>query len=238
MHAGVHLDRSSNGSHAQSVFGRCLPWQRRFLVRRAQVTSNPSIERTFQRRFAPFGPPLMSNVRQHMSVVACEVPVLSVLDRGLIDGAFFHDSYRAPLSRAPASVVEVFFAIFGHHPKWLKAVLVSRNWLASRFGLEAPTSAEIMRPRVRASYSVGDKIGPWPIFHITETELIAGRDNKHLDFRLSVLKEPIAGGSSTVVSTVCTTHNIVGKLYVLVVIPFHKWGVPRLMSRALAQGRL
>ena len=24
--------------------------------------SNPSIERTFQRRFAPFGPPLMSNV--------------------------------------------------------------------------------------------------------------------------------------------------------------------------------
>jgi len=25
-------------------------------------TPNPSIERTFQRRFAPLGPPLMSNV--------------------------------------------------------------------------------------------------------------------------------------------------------------------------------
>jgi Protein of unknown function (DUF2867) len=173
-----------------------------------------------------------------VSVVACEVPSLSVLDRNLIEGAFFHDSYRAPLSRAPASVVDVFFAIFGHHPKWMKAVLVFRNWLASRFGLEAPTTAEIMRPQVKASYSVGEKIGPWPIFHLTETELIAGRNNKHLDFRLSVLKEASGEGSSAVVSTVCTTHNTFGRLYLLLVIPFHKWGVRRLMSRALAQGRL
>jgi hypothetical protein len=173
-----------------------------------------------------------------MSVVACEVPSLSVLDRRLIEGAFFHDSYRAPLSRARAGVVEVFFAIFGHHPKWMKAVLVFRNWLASRFGLEAPTTAEIMRPQVKASYSVGEKIGPWPIFHLTETELIAGRNNKHLDFRLSVLKETSGESSSTVVSTVCTTHNTFGKLYLVLIIPFHKWGVQRLMSRALAQGRL
>jgi hypothetical protein len=173
-----------------------------------------------------------------MSVVACEVPSLSVLDRNLIESAFFHDSYRAPLSRAPAGVVDVFFAIFGHHPKWLKAALVFRNWLASRVGLEAPTTAEIMRPQFKASYSVGEKIGPWPIFHITETELIAGRDNKHLDFRLSILKELSGTGSSAVVSTVCTTHNTFGKLYLLLVIPFHKWGVQRLMSRALAQGRL
>jgi Protein of unknown function (DUF2867) len=173
-----------------------------------------------------------------MSIVACEVPSLSVLDRRLVESAFFHDSYRVPLSRAPASVVQVFFAVFGHHPGWMRAVLVLRNWLASRFGLEAPTAAEIMRPQVKSSYNVGEKIGPWPIFHITETELVAGRNNKHLDFRLSVLKEISGEGANAVVSTVCTTHNTFGKLYLLLVIPFHKWGVQRLMSRALTQGRL
>jgi hypothetical protein len=173
-----------------------------------------------------------------MRVVACEVPTLSVLDRHRIEGAFFHDSYRAPLSRERAGVVDVFFAIFGHHPKWMKVVLVLRSWLASCFGLEVPTTAEIMRPQIKARYSVGDKIGPWPIFHLTETELVAGRDNKHLDFRLSVLKEAGGGSSSAVVSTVCTTHNAFGKAYLVLVIPFHKWGVQRLMSRALAQGRL
>jgi Protein of unknown function (DUF2867) len=173
-----------------------------------------------------------------MGIVACEVPTLSVLDRRLIEGAFFHDAYRAPLSRPRGSVVEVFFAIFGHHPKWIKAVLVLRNWLASGFGLEVPTTSEIMRPRMKDRYNVGEKIGAWPIFHLSETELIAGRDNKHLDFRVSVLRETSGVTSTAVVSTVCTTHNAFGKAYLVLVIPFHKWGVQRLMSRALAQGRL
>jgi Protein of unknown function (DUF2867) len=173
-----------------------------------------------------------------VGIVACEVPTLSVLDRRLIQDASFHDSYRAPLTRARASAVDVFLAIFGHHPRWMKVTLVLRNWLASCLGLEVPTMAEIMRPKVKSCYNVGEKIGPWPIFHLSETELVAGRDNKHLDFRLSVLKEASGEGSSAVVSTVCTTHNAFGKVYLILIIPFHKWGVQRLMSRALAQGRL
>jgi len=173
-----------------------------------------------------------------MSIVACEVPTLSVLDRRLIESAFFRDAYRAPLSRPRTGVVEIFFAIFGHHPKWMKAVLVLRNWLASCFGLEVSSTAEIMSPQMKASYSAGEKIGPWPIFHLSEIELIAGRNNKHLDFRLSVLKEAIGASSTAVVSTICTTHNAFGKVYLILVIPFHKWGVQRLMTRALARGRL
>jgi hypothetical protein len=85
---------------------------------------------------------------------------------------------------------------------------------------------------------VGDKIGVWPIFALTETELVAGRDNKHLDFRVSVLKETDGGTASVVVSTLCTVHNAFGKLYLFVIIPFHKWGVRRLMRRAIMAGRL
>lgn len=41
-----------------------------------------------------------------------------------------------------------------------------------------------------------------------------------------------------VIATICTTHNTFGKIYLFFIIPFHKWGVRRLMSRAIAAGRL
>jgi hypothetical protein len=172
------------------------------------------------------------------TVAECDIPVTSVLDRRLVETAYFRDSYRVPLSRSHASVVEIFFSIFGHHPMWMKLVLVVRNRIAAFCGLDAPAASEIIHVEVKDNYRVGDKIGVWPIFSLTETELVAGHDDKHLDFRLSVLREPGGETASVVVSTLCTVHNTFGKIYLFFVIPFHKWGVQRLMSRAVLAGRL
>ena len=117
-----------------------------------------------------------------MRVSECDVPLASALGRDLIAAAYFHDSYRVP-ARPGLSIIDIFFALFGHTPFWMKALLITRNAIARRFGLEAPTAAEILHPTVRASYHVGDKIGPWPIYFIGENEIVAGRNNKHLDFR-------------------------------------------------------
>lgn len=173
-----------------------------------------------------------------IAVVECEIPRSSLLDRGSIEAAYFRDSYRAPLRRAGASIVEVFFGIFGHHPAWMKLLLIVRNRVASSFGLDAPTASEIIKAGVRCSYAVGDKIGVWPIYALADNEVVAGRDNKHLDFRLSVLKEANRDGASVVVSTICVVHNRFGKVYLFFVVPFHRWGVKLLLSRAVAAGRL
>ena len=173
-----------------------------------------------------------------MDIVECEVPTASVLDRRCVEGAWFRDSYRAPLSRPGAGIVDVFFGIFGHHPAWMKGMLIVRNRLASLCGLEVPKASEILRVERRDSYQVGDKIGVWPVFALSESEIVAGRDNKHLDFRLSVLKREAGGHGTVTVSTICTVHNRFGKVYLFFVIPFHKWGVRQLMARALAAGRL
>ena len=119
-----------------------------------------------------------------MTVVEFEIPSTSVLDRGAIEAAYFRDAYRAPLSRPQASVVDTFFAVFGHRPIWMKTLLLVRNAIASLCGLAVPTASEVLNLEIKSSYRVGDKIGAWPIFHLSETELVAGRDNKHLDFRL------------------------------------------------------
>jgi hypothetical protein len=173
-----------------------------------------------------------------MHVIECDVPPTSALSRDLIRTAYFHDSYRVPLARPGLSIVEIFFALFGHMPRWMKALLIIRNALARRFGLEAPTVAEILKPTVRATYGVGDKIGPWPIFHISDNEIVAGRNNKHLDFRLSVLRVRDGGAEGVVVSTICSVHNVFGKIYLFFIVPFHRTGVRSLMSNAMAAKRL
>lgn len=173
-----------------------------------------------------------------MSVVECEVPSSSVLERSVVDAAYFRDSYRVPLRQPRASMVEIFFVIFGHLPRWMKFSLIVRNRVASFCGLDAPTASEIMNPEVKNSYVVGEKIGVWPLFALTANELVAGRNNKHLDFRLSVLREVGVERDSVVVSTICTVHNRFGKVYLFFIVPFHRWGVQLLLSRAVAAGRL
>jgi Protein of unknown function (DUF2867) len=173
-----------------------------------------------------------------MSVVECDVPSGSMLSRELIERAYFRDSYRAPLSHRELGIIDIFFGIFAHHPPWVKLLLIVRNKVASLAGLDAPTASEILHVKIKDRYVVGEKIGVWPIFGLSEDEIVAGRNNKHMDFRLSVLKMPDGDGTSVAVSTICSVHNLAGKLYLFFVVPFHRYGVRKLMVNALAARRL
>ena len=173
-----------------------------------------------------------------MSVVACEVPAHSALGKELIERADFRDAYRVALDRPELGVVDIFFAIFAHRPAWMTLMLIARNKAVALAGLEVPTTAEIVNPARRDRYLVGEKIGPWPIFFLGPDELVAGRDNKHMDFRVSVMKQREGTVASAVVSTVCVVRNKFGQRYLSAVIPVHKFGVRRLMANAQAAHRL
>ena len=171
-------------------------------------------------------------------VVECDVPRHSALGKDLIERADFRDAYRAPLSHSDLSVVEIFFAIFARRPGWINLMLIARNKAAALAGLEVPTTAETINMEKRDHYFVGEKIGPWPIFFLDSDELVAGRDNKHMDFRLSIMKMHDGIRPSIVVSTLCMIHNKFGQYYLSSIIPFHKFGLRRLMASALAAQRL
>jgi uncharacterized protein DUF2867 len=173
-----------------------------------------------------------------MHVVECDVPQSSALDRDAIRNSDFRDSYRARMAHPGLGMVDVFFALFGHTPLLMKILLLIRNAAARLAGLEVPSVSEIMKPKVRTAYKVGDKIGPWPIFFIGENEIIAGRDNKHMDFRLSVLKSKDGETADVIVSTICNVHNVFGTIYLFLIIPFHRYGVRSLISNAVLAGRL
>lgn len=172
-------------------------------------------------------------------VLECKVPQASRLRPAFVGDAWFCHACCAPLTmQPPAGVVDLFFGIFGHHPWWMKRALLVRNRLAGLCGLSVPASRHVMQPRRRDRYTVGDDIGPWPIFSIDETELVAGRNNGHLDFRVSIWRDLQGPTPRVVVSTACITHHWVGKAYLFIIIPLHRWGVRAIMARALRDGRL
>lgn len=173
-----------------------------------------------------------------MSVVTCDVPSESAVGRALIERADFGDAYRASLRRPEAGVVDMFFAIFAHRPVWMNLLLITRNKIAGFAGLETPTISEILNIERRDRYVVGQKIGPWPIFSLGPDELVVGRDNTHMDFRLSIMKVRDGNGPAVVVSTLCMVHNRFGRHYLSAIVPFHKFGLRKLMASALVAGRL
>jgi len=172
-----------------------------------------------------------------MTVTECDVPPASALDRDLVATAYFRDAYRAPLSR-DATIVDVFHGIFAHTPQWMRRMLIARNRIAALCGLAVPDDADILEYRARDSYAVGDRIGPWPIFSLNERELVAGRNNRHMDFRLSLMKVEDGDGTGVVVSTICDVHNLFGKIYMLVIAPLHRYGVQKLLRNAILARRL
>jgi Protein of unknown function (DUF2867) len=173
-----------------------------------------------------------------MTVVEGPIPSVSLLYGPSSQAAYFMDSYSARLTNGEVGPAGLFHHLFSHHPWWAKAILVARNTVARWFGLAVPTAQDILATKVRDHYAVGDTIGPWPIFALTDTELIAGRNNPHLDFRLSVLKHSVEGVPRVSVTTICLVNHWSGRLYLFFVVPFHRWGVRKLIANAVAAGRL
>ena len=79
------------------------------------------------------------------------------------------------------------------------------------------------------------RISIFKVYGRSETEIVLGEDDRHLDFRLSVLRtpdlSPTLGGQLTV-STVVHCHNLLGRAYLLVIAPFHRLVVKASLRRA------
>lgn len=155
-----------------------------------------------------------------------------------LNKAYYHDTYEAPLRRPELKMHEIYVAILGHLPWWARAAIIARNNVVSLVGLHAEPAAKVWTPELKESYQPGDKIVRFTLFHQDENEIIAGLDDKHLDFRVSLMKLNEAGAHKVAVSTVIFTHNNFGKAYLGVVLPFHKRGLKHLLSQAVTSGRI
>ncbi|MEX0954755.1 MAG: DUF2867 domain-containing protein [Rhizobiaceae bacterium] len=99
-------------------------------------------------------------------------------------------------------------------PAWVNGLLVLRALFALPFGLKG-----------RATN--GDRIGIFPVAARGSDEILLGFDDHHLDFRISILCRDNVAYAATWVRP----HNRFGRLYLRLVLPFHR----RIMRSALTR---
>jgi hypothetical protein len=156
----------------------------------------------------------------------------------VLGDAYYWDSFEAPLQRDSLGMPEIYLALFAHHPRWARRLLILRGRIVTLLGLKASTASDFDAIEIKSAYAVGEKIARFTLFGQDDNEIVAGGDDKHLDFRVSVLKAGEPGSSRVVLSTAVRPHNFFGKAYLFVILPFHRMGVRMLVSNAVKAGRL
>ncbi|MDR1200630.1 MAG: DUF2867 domain-containing protein [Tannerellaceae bacterium] len=103
-------------------------------------------------------------------------------------------------------------------PKWVLALLKLRNLLVKAFGLKT----DKQNPEQETFFTLIEK---------NEEEIIMGEDDKHLNFRASIMNDKAEG--AIYLTTLVHFNNLWGRLYFLPVKPFHKVIMKTLLKRYL-----
>jgi len=140
----------------------------------------------------------------------------------VLAGADFVDAYRVDIGAQALDARQACVRMVLHGPRWIDALLKLRNIAVAPLGLK--TSGE-------GAPAPGGLIGLFPVLSETPERLIAGFDDYHLDFRIVVDVAGEATGRQVTSTTLVRTHNLLGRIYLTVIMPFHKLVVRGMMGR-------
>lgn len=122
------------------------------------------------------------------------------------------DAYQVVVSQPFSTAREAALASMESFPEWFRPLLGLREILVAPFGLkQASDVTEEM-----------DVIGIFPVYSQSPTRLVAGIDDKHLDFRIVVDLDDVLDGQAVTLTTVIKRHNFLGWTYLQAVLPFHR----------------
>jgi hypothetical protein len=165
------------------------------------------------------------------AIVAVPIPDESRL-RAAYGRPHLADAYEVSLPEGAVHDPEALARfIFASQPRWVSMLMQVRDLIVGRFGLKTGRGLR---------QSSAKRIGLFRVYESASTEVILGEDDRHLDFRVSVLvrSEPFGAGGVTfvVVSTVVHCHNRLGRLYIFFIAPFHRLVVKADLRRAASSG--
>jgi len=124
--------------------------------------------------------------------------------------------------------------IFSVQPSWIGALTNVRDAIVAGLGLKTAKHLATLSGDPAAK-----RISIFRVFCTSETEVVLGENDKHLDFRVSILCTPgslPSTGSQLILSTVVHCHNLLGRTYLWVIAPFHRQVVKASLRRAAEVG--
>jgi hypothetical protein len=146
-----------------------------------------------------------------------------------LSGAQFIDAFSIELAGHDIDARNAAERMLGRPAPWVEALLRLRNLLVAPLGLKKSGRSE-SPPR--------ETIGLFPILSQTPDQLVAGFNDKHLDFRVvvDVAAAGLDSGSAQQVTatTLVRTHNLFGRIYLAIILPFHRLIVPSMLRKIAA----
>jgi len=134
------------------------------------------------------------------------------------------DAYRLVVNEQTLDAATAACRMFGRVSWWIRGLMMVRNFAVAPFGLKTGRDTKVSASR---------RIGFFPLLAETPERVVLGLDDKHLDFRVTVDVAALGNGQQQVTATTLVrTHNLLGRIYLAVVLPFHRVIVPAMLTQA------
>jgi hypothetical protein len=124
--------------------------------------------------------------------------------------------------------------IFAQQPAWIGKLTNLRDLIVAGFGLKTARELALL-----GNSATAQRVGIFKVYSTSQNEIVVGEDDKHLDFRVSVLcsrETASTSGGQLTLSTVVHCHNLLGHAYLFVIAPFHRMVVKASLRRAAQVG--
>jgi len=155
------------------------------------------------------------------------VPADSIILNGFgkID---YCDSYR--IEKQTDDNVDAIVTQLFKPRKWVDCLMKIRNSIVKLFGLK---TGDKNQQNESLYYPAGSKAIYFTVIDRNDKEIVVAEDDKHLNFRTSVLIDRKKQSSEIFLTTVVQYNNMWGRIYFLPVKPFHKLIIKSFLKRYL-----
>lgn len=149
----------------------------------------------------------------------------------LFANANLADAYAVTIpGDGPYDIRALAEAALGEPDTWVRGLMSLRDAIMSRFGVK--TSQQILDRRREHG---GEHIDFFPILWQSEREIVVGEDDRHLNFRTSLMlrRMPDQRHEELVVATAVHCHNQLGHVYLTAITPFHRLVIRSSLRKAV-----
>jgi len=110
---------------------------------------------------------------------------------------------------------DVCKTFFSSAPKWIGTLLTIRNKIVSAFGLKTSgKEVDLQKQLDQFTCEPGEQLGLFKVFSKSDNEVVLGEDDKHLNFRVSLLLDKKSDDplkKDLIISTVVEFNNAFGR---------------------------
>ncbi|MHA7108610.1 DUF2867 domain-containing protein [Sunxiuqinia elliptica] len=171
-----------------------------------------------------------------------KIPSRSLLKQ---DEASFHyiDSFQsqAVVDGEQNDIQHIAKLLLSSGPAWIDTLMAIRDQLVKLVGLKTSDLHKAKQQELdELKFEPGEQLGIFKLYARSENELILGKDDKHLDFRVSLLLDrPNAETTQKkiAITTAVQFNNLFGRIYFVPVKPFHQLIVRRMLKELVRKAR-